>query len=492
MAVTRTGVYALILAAYWIMGLIYATLTPAWQVPDEPAHYNYVRYLATAHSFPELVEGCYDHAYLTELKSRRFPPELSIAPVCYEYHQPPLYYLLATPIFILSGGSLLAMRLVSVALGAGIIHLACAIVLNIFADNAKIAYGTMALVAFVPMHLAILASVNNDALAELLLAVILLGLVRCLLAPGAPSIRSALLVGLCLGLGLVTKTTVYIAVPLVAVAFILRAYLDHSRAERIDRAQLTGRVALIYGLALLIALPWFTRNVIVYGGVDLLGLGRHDQIVVGQLRTIDFVTQHGSATYLNNLITITFQSFWGQFGWMAVPMDPRTYLLLALWSGLALVGVILSVRTGHILKATVPQKAALLLMAAAIGLVVLAYIGYNLTFVQFQGRYLFPGLMPLGLFFSLGLNEVLQPRWRWWLAGSLLLMLTWVGIASGLNSRIDKWTVLILGAALLLAAGRALLPAYEARATLGLRLACYGGLGGLALAAPFWFVMPNL
>ncbi|MDX5319132.1 MAG: hypothetical protein LPK38_07275, partial [Actinomycetes bacterium] len=36
-------------------------------------------------------------------------------------HQPPLYYLLAAPIYRASGGSLLALRLFSALLGSGII-----------------------------------------------------------------------------------------------------------------------------------------------------------------------------------------------------------------------------------------------------------------------------------------------------------------------------------------------------------------------------------
>ncbi|MCB0131202.1 MAG: hypothetical protein KDD78_10145, partial [Caldilineaceae bacterium] len=31
----------LILAAYVLLGALYAINTPAWQAPDEPAHYNY-------------------------------------------------------------------------------------------------------------------------------------------------------------------------------------------------------------------------------------------------------------------------------------------------------------------------------------------------------------------------------------------------------------------------------------------------------------------
>ena len=47
--------FAVILLFYGIAGTLYATLTPPWQAPDEPGHYNYVRYLATEKLFPELV-----------------------------------------------------------------------------------------------------------------------------------------------------------------------------------------------------------------------------------------------------------------------------------------------------------------------------------------------------------------------------------------------------------------------------------------------------
>ena len=47
----RAGL-ALILVLYLGLAALFATLTPAWQAPDEPAHYNYVRYLAEKTPFP--------------------------------------------------------------------------------------------------------------------------------------------------------------------------------------------------------------------------------------------------------------------------------------------------------------------------------------------------------------------------------------------------------------------------------------------------------
>lgn len=469
--------------AYLLAGVLYATITPRWQAPDEPAHYNYVRYLATQRRFPELVAGCYNQAYLAQLTAERFPPNLPIDSVCYEYHQPPLYYLLVTPLFILTGGSLLALRLASVALGAGVVALAFAVARAVFPRQPDIALGTMAFVAFVPMHAAMLAAVNNDALAELLLAAMLLLLVRRITAAAPPARRDNLLLGVTLGLGLITKTTIYIAVPLVAVALLLPALTQKATGR-----QALTQAAIIFGLALLIALPWYGRNAAVYGGFDILGLGRHNAVVVGQLRTTDFLAGVGATAYAGNFLFTTFHSFWGQFGWMAVPMDARTYRLLAALLAVAGFGLAASAAQRRWAQLEAGQPQALGLLALAAGLVALAYGGYNLGFVQFQGRYLFPALIPLGLFFALGWREALRPHRTWWLVAGLAVALGGVVAADGL----DKWGGLMVLLFMAAAAARNIIPRAEPYLTPALLAAGYLALAALALVSPYWFIAPYL
>ncbi len=515
----RFSLVGVVLLTYLVAGALYVTLTPNWQAPDEPAHYNYIRYLAAKTGFPELVAGCYDQTYLNKLTSHRFPAELPIDNVCYEFHQPPLYYLLATPLFVLSNGSLTALRLFSVALGGGVVVLAFFTARIIFPDRDAVSFGAMAFTAFVPMHVAVLSSVNNDALAELIVALLLFLLTRRLLSTGMVSIKNDLLLGLLLGAGLITKATaVLITVPLVAAMLWFKANRPDGRKTKIDWPDLLKHAAIIYGLALIIGAPWFIRNAALYGGFDIYGLGRHDEVVVGQLRTADFLAKVGGATYIGNFITTTFHSFWGQFGWMAVPMDGRTYLLLTLLTVIALAGLggfwildfgfwILTAglaRFGVLRKPasfppvwlfhhlSVGQRQAVGLVALAVLLMALGYVGYNLTFVQFQGRYLFPSLIPLALFFSLGLEEALNRRWAWQLAGGLTLALAWVAVDSGLSGSLDKWAVLIIGLALGLVAGRFLIAHRWSKLTPWLLVACYISLGLLTLAGPFWFIVPYL
>ncbi|MBE7550994.1 MAG: glycosyltransferase family 39 protein [Anaerolineales bacterium] len=524
----RSPFFYVILTVYLLAGVVFATLTPNWQAPDEPAHFNYVHFLSIQSGFPELVSRCYNQAYLERLKSQRFPPELPLDTVCYEFHQPPLYYLLATPVFIVSGGSLLALRLFSVILGAGVVGLAYLIALTIFPGRMAIAYGTMAFVGFVPMHVAMLASVNNDALAELILAGLLLLLIRRLGSQGRASTRCDITLGVLLGLGLITKTTVYIAVPLTAVALGLAAVEEARRRRggevdglspsrggefqqtqrcpnRVNWSLLIKQTGLIFGLALVIGLPWYIRNAVLYGNFDLLGLGRHDAVVVGQLRTNDYMAEVGWPSYLFNFVTVTFQSFWGQFGWMAVPMSRRVYLALTLLTLAALGGVVgfwtarptgvdlslgKDVSSPHAPRPT--QFQALLLMVLTIGLMLLGYVWYNLEFVQFQGRYLFPALIPLGIFLTVGLQIAFSPRWAWLLAGGLALALGWLVITSLWRGEIDKLALLLVGLALALALGRAWLASRWPVPASWLLTAVYAGLAGLTLLSPFWYVIPYL
>lgn len=412
-------VLGIILVAYLIIGALFALLTPPWQVPDEPAHYNYIRILAEERRLPVLEMGDYPAEYLEAIKAQRFPPEMPIDPIRYESHQPPLYYLLAVPLFVLTEGALLPLRLFSLALGAGVVLLAYATVRGLFPHQPLLVLGTTAFVAFLPQHVAMMAGVNNDSLAELILAAILWQLVLFVQAESGEKMgtrRAALLGGL-IGLGLVTKTTDYLALPLAALALGLRWRRGCAGCGR--------SALLIFGLALLIGLPWWVRNALTYGGLDLLGLGRHNWVVVGQPRTSEWLATYGAAEVARRFVQTTFQSFWGQFGWMGVVLDRRIYAGLALLSGLIALGWVLRLADGR--PAFTPgQRDGLILLAGLVLLTAASYFWYNLTFVQHQGRYLFSALIPIGLGVTVGLRRVLQPD------GARLAAMLLLGLLVGL------------------------------------------------------------
>ncbi len=422
----------IILVIYFTLAALFAINTPAWQAPDEPAHYNYVAYVAENGGFPVLHFGDYPHGYLEEIKTAKFPPDMPVTPIRYESHQPPLYYLLASPVYSLTRGNLIALRLLSALLGAGIVLFAYGIARVAVPHQPAVALGAAAIVAFLPQHLATVSQVGNDALAELLLAAVLLVIIARPVGSSRP-VRSRLLLGVLLGLVLITKTTAYIIIPMTVVAVVWQWIREKASLRRI----LIEAAALILPAALL-ALPWYARNIYAYGWPDFLGLVRHEQIVVGQKRTGEFIAESGWGAYWRRAFEWTFKSFVGVFGWMSAWLDTRVYYLMGLWMGIPVVGWAASKIRRDSAETTEPlpesARTARVLLGVTVLLTLLAYIYYNITFLQHQGRYLFTALIPIAIFLATGWRHALKPFPARIVAAVLLLtaviLAVW-GVTSG-------------------------------------------------------------
>ncbi len=457
---TRTDSLArIVIALYLVVGALYAVLTPPWQVPDEPAHYNYVRYVAEHNRLPELRQGDYPAEYLEEIKARRFPPEMSVEPIRYESHQPPLYYVLAALVYRLCvtwGIPLpLGLRAFSLLLGAVALWIGYRLVCDLFPDRPGLALGALAFAAFLPMHLAMTAAVNNDVLSDLLLNLIVWRVL--VMRAGDWSPRRALALGALLGLAFLTKMQSYVAF---GVAFGALAW-DLVAARREPGARLTigralGCAAIMLGTSLVIAAPWLARNVLLYGPGDPLGLARHDQVVAGQLTTSQYIAEHGVAALARAFLLTTFRSFWGQFGWMGVVLPERIYLVFGIISALALVGTIsAAIRILRARCAAVLPWRGLALGTLWVLITMLGYLWWNTKYLQHQGRYLFPAIIPIGCVFALGLREITsrsqRPAWATISLLTLGLLIAWA-ITGDLKS--FALALLVAAAGILWAAGR--------------------------------------
>ena len=384
----------LILFGYLLVGGLYAVQVPAWQAPDEPAHYNYVRQLADGR-FPVMALGDYDQAYLDEIRGARFAPHYSLEAIEYEDWQPPLYYLLLTPIYLLSDGTLLALRLVSLLLGAGVIFLAYQTARLLFPQAEWVAWSTAVFVAFIPQHVAMLASVNNDSLSELLIALLLYLTLRWVTRDGIRKLgddrRWLIGLGLVLGLGFLTKATVYLMAPVLGVVLLWQYWRTWQRLFQAG--------VLLFAPAFMLGAIWWVRNIVVYGGLDVLGKAAHDAVVIGQPRTVDWIGLYGLDGTMQRFFQTTFNSFWGQFGWMAVPMNqPRAiYLLLLALVVVAVLGLLLYRFTTIQVPVQFRSRLPVLILWLVFLLTAAIHVGYNVTFVQHQGRYLFPALIPIAL-----------------------------------------------------------------------------------------------
>lgn len=468
-----------ILIVYFIVGSLYGAATPVWQAPDEPAHHNYVRSLATGEGFPRMEPGDYDQAYLSDLTSRGFPPELSIAPLEYEDHQPPLYYLLAAPVYWASKGSVLALRVFSVLLGCGAVAMVMTIIYEFWPSQPWIAWFGGGLVAFNPQFVAITAAINNDVLVFALLWLWLWLAMRYLRGMVSPWVLGAVA-----GAVLLTKSTGYGVVPLT----LLIAYLRYRRAG-MPRSWLLRQLVALFVPVLGLGGLWWIRNLIVYGWPDVMGLQQHAAVVIGQPRTLDWIADQGFLPFLRGAAWTVFRSFWGQFGWMGVVVDQRIYQGLAIFSVLTVYGALWRLKEALQRGLEPRQRDALILLGTAAVITLVMFLGYNVTFVQHQGRYLFPALPLLALGAALGWQRLLEPRLAVISAMILAIVTIGVGLFGLAAGDIPVWFIAMLGAAVIGLPVLAFVPD-RLRRVLGA-----GGLLG-AVALDLWclfgFIVPML
>jgi hypothetical protein len=546
-----------ILLAYGYIAFGYARGTPRWNNPDEPAHVNVVRQVAMTGTLPVLVEGDWDKETLDRLTTAWFPNDYEVDGIRYEGHQPPLYYVLAAPVHRLTANQslnrqILALRLFSIIIGAIAVVAAFVVAREAAPERPILAVLTAATVAFVPMNTAISAAVNNDCLATALAAVTLAALMVG--RRHGFSDRWAIGLGVLVGALVLTKLTVYIFVPLILATLFAaggKALRGEAAMDSPSRAHGEGdwgvgatwlrslRWPLIAaGVGLLVAGWWIVRNMLVYGPLDPLAMTRHDQIVVGQPRWAAYDLES-----FDFFFRILFRSFWGMFGWMGVVLDDGFYILYLVLTVLGVAGILVGRFIPQPWPVTLNEEGEpprplplsrgrergpvgrgdvggadgraaqrtgapwcggegnlkhkdLLGWAALLVFAEVAY--YNLTFIQPQGRYLFPALVPIALFLSTGWRQlaagaVRGPLGRLLTAGVLAGAVAWgLGEAHGALRAPELWSDNALIAAAAVGVLLVLLAPRSVRARLpdGLSLSLALTLCLLDLTALVKFVAP--
>ena len=426
---------ALIVLVYLALASLYAVRVPIWNAPDEPAHYNFIRSIAVDHRLPILEPGAYDQARLGQLTSEHFPADQSVIGLSYESHQPPLYYLVATPVLLARASADpraqgVALRFVTVIIGALVVLASFRLGRSVFPKSYAFPLAAAAFVAFVPQHLFMDAAIDNDALAELLVCLTMIVLVEDLWDGGNPANdwRAGVLVGLCV----LTKLVAAVSAPLVVLGFAGSASLAKDRAAAWRRLPL--RLVRSGGVAAVLSGWWIVRNVVVYGIKDPVGLRRHAEVVVGQP-----LTGAVGPKLIADMSLTAFHSFWGQFGWMGIPYADRTYDVIASLCAVVTLGVVLFAARafreagksaeprgfagGPTAALVAPQYWALGLLVAETVFVLVGVVFYNLRYLQPQGRYLFPALPALAIFAVIGIGELIRERYT-----GLVLFLAGLGL----------------------------------------------------------------
>jgi 4-amino-4-deoxy-L-arabinose transferase-like glycosyltransferase len=231
----RRWALPLLLALALLHGLQYAALMPPWGLIDEAQHVDYILRLAEGEAppvagvtplSPSIVESLFAVRHWAvfhwSTPTSAAVEELGPGGYSYEAYHPPLFYQAMGPVYRAAPGAILdrlfVLRGAVVLLSLAAVYLLYRLGVEV---SGSILFGALAALIFVllPERTAYVSRVNNDVLAELLGAAIVLGGTRAILH--GMSRRLALGLGVLLAGGIWTKLSLVFWLPPLALAAIL-------------------------------------------------------------------------------------------------------------------------------------------------------------------------------------------------------------------------------------------------------------------------------
>jgi hypothetical protein len=411
---SQQAVLAILLALALVRGIIYASVVPPWQAPDEPAQFERAKAALSAREwnstaangpawYDDLVESLIESDYLDFVFTRRdqdtVNPKIGDYVVLYQevydglYGSRPLYAVVGAPLFFSRTWDitlqLYMVRLNTVLMSVGIVLFAYLITRTIFPRDLFLGLGVPILILFNPQHSHLLSTVNNGNLAELLSVIALYFVVRGVVKGFSwPAVVAVLVLSLA---AMWTKATAYF-LPF-AIASIGIFYLWSYRRQW----------------------RWLLPGGLIAAGLVFFFSPERLKLLVSSgwagLRTGSF--------YLDPLVPqILFRSFWAMPGWLALQLHPFWYQLLAVGCSLAGIGLILLLLTRWRLifsKSYQPQVRALVVLAVAAVVAIAVLLSWNAitnSIIYRQGRSIYPVIVPISVFLLLGWRQLLPSNWR--------------------------------------------------------------------------------
>ena len=424
----------LILAAYIILGIGYSIVIPLAETPDESEHFRYMQSIANSGELPVMLPVREEN-------------------VTIEAHQPPLYYLVGATLFgymdldpadnppdnpcfsfepddpgrktaYLHNSeewppqrdlyrAFLMMRWLSVLMGAATVWLAYVIGRQAVPTLPWFAPAVAATLAFNPQFIFITASVNNDVPTTMLGAAIVALSVSSI---SRPRLGTYVLLGVIVGLGILSKFALFAFWPLAIIAAVWPA-LRITRSPfslQLKFSGLIGRLLAVSVPPLLIAGWWYLRNYRLYGDPLMwdVTLAAKGPVIA---RTSPFTLSD-----LAEFVSLHFQSFWLWFGWLNIKAPDWVYglfLLLCLGAAAGLVRWFLR-------RNIAVERPALVINALAILAIYASLLQYiqTINWTGYQGRLAFAAAASISLFITLGLAALGSRRLAAGTAAGLLVV----------------------------------------------------------------------
>ncbi len=414
----ETGLVGILLVAFFVTGLAYSLVVPAFETPDEIYHYAFARHLAAGNGLP--VQG----------------PEKT-GPWEQEGSQPPLYYgvvALATAgidqgglagfavqnpranlgdphqpgnknfmLFSAQSRPLVGVNLalhvgrwISLALGTLTVFFTYLLACFAFPTDRWSRLLATALVATIPQFAFISASFTNDNMITVVSAASLVCLAALVGRRAGRRIYwwEWVGMGLLLGLGALSKLQGLGLLLLAVYAFTVSAKNQKDWETSFRGGLLVGSVVLV------VAGWWYVRNILLYG--DPFGTTNLLSVTGQRFEPQTLPGLYGELRGLQ-------MSFWGVFGWFSILLPSWTYTLFELLTALAVTGAVIvwirSLRASRESTEHREQHVGTFGISSVWALISLLLLAYWISVAQgSQGRLLFPAISALAVVSVVGLR----------------------------------------------------------------------------------------
>ena len=406
---------------------------PLWEGYDEYAHFGYIQHVVEEKTLPTFQDQLsneivytfdktpmqnsflwvpaysgkevlvypysiyWDNFDLKEIKNNRqlissqplesrFNSE-QLVPI-YESQQPPVSYFLHVPVYLLFYDQdiltrVFALRIFSVLITALAVVVAYKTISLLF-DDRFIRVGSMIFLVFNPMITSNVSRVNNEAVTILLFSVFLYLMVLYL--KGKTNTKYVLVIGIVLGLGLLTKSTFMPAVILVPIFIYLKHIQNNAIKPRISKLKSFKNLGLIFG----IMIPMVFWIYI-------------ERFTTGNLSGIRGVYGINFSEYLQTIFEVSwnvffyafFRTFWGMYGSsnLFAPSPFFQIVLVIIGISIAFLGYGIAIKLKQHGRKIFRnwRYQSILAVALSFPLIVLAQIIFNVHYQVIQQTFLAAG-----------------------------------------------------------------------------------------------------
>lgn len=346
---------------FLFFSLFYFLKVPIGQTPDEPAHLNYVQYIADTGKLPS-----YDNSGVS--------------------HHPPLYYFLMAPFFLLFR-NVYVLRIFSVLFSLLNIFVIQKLIKEMVGEGklAKdLSWGTAIFCSLVPMYNFMGIAVSNDSLTSLLGSLLILFSILALKQKFSQKVF--FFWALAFFSSIFTKIVLW---PIVFLSGVIVLLTQKNRRASTMIVFVISVVALSF---------WFYRNVSLYGKWDILGWK--------ELKKVEYFLVEGRMIQKDprGWLIILFHSFWGIFSWFSIYLPLMVYSILRKVTVLFF-PVFLLFLYRHFKNNSLSERTIVIFISFFV-LTFLAIVKDNFNFFHPQGRYLFSVISVVGFYYTASIYQI--------------------------------------------------------------------------------------